>query len=253
MKSDFSDDQAGGVRRVRGGHVAEGRRAPLVGEHPAVLRREVEERRRDAVGRGELRGRVRVGPVAEHEHGRAIAGRRVVGRHVDDVHVVVDDVREVFQRDPGLARGRLRHRQRARRGPPERRRQGTRHGRAAAPRRVGGASGARQAARAGGAARVPGTARVGARAGRREQRRQRDRTWPEGATDEGHGIPTTIVAARRQRLTSIGVCCRPQGFLLGSAHRSNALPAPGCNKIVTTPRTPGRIQPAHSLLDSPGS
>ena len=36
-----------------------------------------------------------------------------MGRHVDDVHVVVDDVGKILQRDPGLACGRLRRRQRA--------------------------------------------------------------------------------------------------------------------------------------------
>jgi len=101
-----------GVGRVRRRAVREGRRPPLVREHPDALGREVEERRRHG-GRAHplLRRRRHLGPVGEQaeHHGPPVRARVVVGR-VHEVLPVVDDIGEVLEGRPaGLGR-----RQRAR-------------------------------------------------------------------------------------------------------------------------------------------
>lgn len=101
---------------------------PVVGEHPEVLRGEVEQRRRDAIeGNRVLGGGGHVGPVREGAEGRQspapiLTGDGVVRRGIDDVLAVVDDAGEVLERGPP----RLRLRQRAGRGPPVGRRKSTR-------------------------------------------------------------------------------------------------------------------------------
>ena len=101
---------------------------PVVGEHPEVLRGEVEQRRRDAIeGNRVLGGGGHVGPVREGAEGRqspapVVTGEGVVRRGIDDVLAVVDDAGEVLERGPP----RLRLRQRAGRCPAVRRRKSTR-------------------------------------------------------------------------------------------------------------------------------
>ncbi|CAM5664920.1 hypothetical protein SGRIM128S_07344 [Streptomyces griseomycini] len=119
--------RVGGVARRP---VGERRPAPLVGEHPDVLRREVEERGCDGrVGHRVLAGRAHLRPVGEQaEVHRTPPRPRVVRGRVDELPAVVGGDGEVLERDPPLPG----LRQRARRRPAVARREIARAGGAGA-------------------------------------------------------------------------------------------------------------------------